>query len=90
MKSEITENFLSLFRALPADAQKQTRAAYRLFLENPRHPGLQVKGINSKTPNLYSARIGDHYRAIGKLIGDTIYWDWLGTHEEYNKLINRL
>jgi mRNA-degrading endonuclease RelE of RelBE toxin-antitoxin system len=87
VKSKITEQFLNRFRALPADAQRQTRAAYRLFKENPRHGSLRFKRISPANPSLYSARVGDHYRAIGKLVGDTVYWDWIGTHEEYNELI---
>lgn len=90
MKSRITEDFLKLFRALPDDAQRQTRAAYRLFKENPRHSSLRIKRISASDPSLYSARIGNHYRAVGFLAGDTMTWFWVGTHEEYNKLINRL
>lgn len=87
MRSKLTDQFIKLFRVLPADAQKQTRAAYRLFQENPRHNSLQIKQLR---PGVYSARIGDHYRAIGKLDGDTYFWFWIGTHEEYNKITNRL
>lgn len=90
MKSSITEDFLKLFRVLPADAQRQTRAAYRLFKENPRHSSLRIKRISPSDPSLYSARIGNHYRAVGFLEGDTMNWFWVGTHQEYNKLTNRL
>ncbi len=38
---------------------------------------------------IYSARIGSHYRAIGVLDGDTMTWTWVGTHEEYNRVIHR-
>jgi hypothetical protein len=31
-------------------------------------------------------RVGDHYRALGRVEGDTITWVWIGTHEEYNRL----
>jgi hypothetical protein len=34
--------------------------------------------------NVWSVRIGDHYRALGKRSGDLIVWFWIGTHEEYN------
>jgi hypothetical protein len=37
--------------------------------------------------NRFSIRIGDHYRAVGQIAGETIEWVWIGTHEDYNKLI---
>ena len=87
MKSKITAQFLKQFRVLPADAQQQMSAAYQLVKENPRHGSLQFKRIGSRNSSIYSARVGDHYRVIGKLIGDTVYWEWIGTYEEYNKLV---
>jgi mRNA-degrading endonuclease RelE of RelBE toxin-antitoxin system len=76
-----------LLESLPADTQRQARVAYQLFQQNPRHPGLQFKRVSAADPSLYSARVGDHYRVIGKLKGDTIIWDWIGTHEAYNRLV---
>jgi hypothetical protein len=37
--------------------------------------------------NVWSARIGDHYRALARCDEDTIVWFWMGTHEEYNNFI---
>ncbi len=85
--SKRTKRFRALLEALPADAQRQAGAAYRLFTQNPRHPSLQFKRISPAEPTLYSARVGDHYRVIGKLKGDTIIWDWIGTHEDYNRIV---
>lgn len=34
--------------------------------------------------NVWSVRIGDHYRALGKRSRDLIVWFWIGTPEEYN------
>ncbi|WIG59618.1 MAG: hypothetical protein OJF49_002365 [Ktedonobacterales bacterium] len=86
--SKRTKRFRALLEALPADAQRQARAAYQLFSQNPRHPSLQFKRISPADATLYSARVGDHYRVIGKLIGDTIVWDWIGTHEDYNRKVH--
>lgn len=37
-------------------------------------------------PGDWSARVGDHYRAVGYFEdSDTFIWTWIGTHEEYNK-----
>lgn len=88
-RSKRTKRFRTRLTALPADAQQQAHEAYELFKLNPRHPGLQFKRISPADPTLYSARVGAHYRVIGKLIGDTVYWDWIGTHEEYNTLTHK-
>jgi hypothetical protein len=29
--------------------------------------------------------VGDHYRAVGKFAGSVFLWEWIGTHEDYNK-----
>ncbi len=88
MKSRITERFVRLFAQLPADAQRQTRAAYRLFLQDPRHPGLHFKRVSPTDPHLYSARVGARYRALGTLDGDTVTWFWIGSHDEYDRLLS--
>ena len=35
-------------------------------------------------PN-WSVRVGAHYRAVGQFAGDIFLWEWIGTHEDYNK-----
>lgn len=85
-RSKRSKRFRALFDALPAEAQKQARDAYEIFKDNPRHNSLQFKRISPTDPRVYSVRIGQHYRAIGKLEGDTVTWVWIGTHEEYNNL----
>ncbi|HEV2713822.1 MAG TPA: hypothetical protein VGU64_01070 [Terriglobales bacterium] len=37
--------------------------------------------------NRFSIRIGDQHRAIGQLVGDIVEWVWIGSHEDYNKLL---
>ena len=36
--------------------------------------------------DVYSVRIGVHYRALELLKQNTIYWFWIGTHAEYDRL----
>lgn len=86
MISRITERFRKAFAELPADVQEQARQAYRLFIENPHHPGLHFKSIHPTRP-IYSVRVGLNYRAVGVREGDEIIWFWIGSHAEYDKLI---
>jgi hypothetical protein len=34
-------------------------------------------------------RIGRGYRALGRRQGDTLVWFWIGTHDDYDRLIGR-
>ena len=79
-----------LLAALPAQVQEQARAAYALFHENPSHPGLRFKQVDSGPPPVYSARVGIGYRAVGTMEGDTAVWFWIGPHADYDELLRRL
>ncbi|MDJ0795690.1 MAG: hypothetical protein QNJ51_02445 [Calothrix sp. MO_167.B12] len=88
MKSRITTRFRQAFGDLPEQVQQQTREAYRQFKQNPYHPSLRFKKVHPELP-IYSARISKSYRAVGNLDGDTIIWFWVGSHAEYDKLLNQ-
>lgn len=77
------------FRDLPSEIQEQTRRAYARFRENPSHPGLRFKKIQDRG-NVHSARITRDYRAPGTVEGDEVVWFWVGSHEEYERLIKLL
>ena len=62
MNSHTTRQFRELLVALPARVQEQARAAYALFQQNPSHPGLCFKQVDSGPPPVYSARVGIAYR----------------------------
>ena len=77
-----TPEFWRLYRALPATTRALARKNYALWSANAFHPSLHFKSIGK--PN-WSVRVGDHYRAIGKFSGSAFVWEWIGTHEEYNR-----
>jgi hypothetical protein len=64
----------------------QSRRAYHLFRDNPSHPGLNFKKVDEEN-NIYSARIGLAYRALGRFDGSDIVWFWIGPHRGYDRLI---
>jgi hypothetical protein len=86
VKSKRAPEFHELYNALPRGIQKRADKAYKLFTENPNHPGLNFEQLKHD-PIWYSARISIHYRAICTREGDTYVWFWVGTHTEYEKLI---
>jgi len=89
MNSRTTRRFRELFAALPSQVQQQARDAYRLFRQNPAHPGLRFKKVHDD-PSIYSARVGIGYRAVGAMADDTVVWFWIGSHADYDKLLKAL
>ena len=89
MKSHITADFRKAYSALPNSIRQQARKAYKLFSDNPNHPSLHFKPIHSRQP-IYSVRINRDFRAVGIREEDTIIWFWIGSHDDYIKLISRL
>lgn len=89
MNSHTTRQFRERVAALPVTVRRQARDAYRLFQQNPSHPGLRFKQVHPDPP-IYSARVGINYRAVGAVQGDTVIWFWIGSHAEYDKLLKQL
>jgi len=89
MNSRITRRFRELFAALPARVQDQARQAYRLFRQNPTHPGLRFKQVHADPPT-YSARVGIGHRAVGVRDGNTVIWYWIGSPADYDTLLKQM
>lgn len=88
MRSHATAQYWKLFRALPQDVRVQAFKAYARFKADPGHPGLNFELIDAQE-HIWSARINDNYRVLGKRDGAEITWFWIGTHREYEKMIRR-
>jgi hypothetical protein len=83
MKHRATPRFWACYRALPEEVQHLADRGYELLKADSRHPSLHFKKIGQ----LWSARIGLHYRALALEAGDEMTWVWIGTHAEYDRLI---
>lgn len=88
MRSRTTEAFRRQFSRLPEDIQRQTREAYTLFQDNPRHPSLRFKQVHPSRP-IFSVRISRDYRVVGIREGEEIVWFWIGSHTDYEQLLAR-
>lgn len=89
MNSRVPRKFRTLLDALPARVRLQAVEAYRQFRLNHSHPGLRFKKVHDDPP-ISSARVGIGYWAIGILEGSTIIWFWIGSHADYDKLLEQL
>lgn len=89
MISRTTEKFRALFILLPNTIKAQAKEAYQQFKSDPYHPSLQFKRVHSSKP-VYSVRINLDYRAVGIIQDNEIIWFWIGSHNVYEKLLNKL
>ena len=84
--SRASAEFFDEYRRLPRHIREKTKRAHRLFLSNPSHTSLDFKPIRAMN-GVYSARIDDQYRVLGRRDGNVIYWYWIGHHSEYDRMI---
>jgi len=84
MISKVSARFWQRYSELPTHIQQLAHEKYLLWQNNPFHPSLRFKPFRG---NMWSVRVGDHYRAVGYFRAkDTFVWLWIGTHEKYNQL----
>lgn len=90
MRSGTNDTFRRLYRKLPAEARRDALKAYRLWKINPHHQSLHFKEIKiTKNKSLWSVRTELGFRALGKRpAADLVIWGWIGTHAEYDRLID--
>ena len=86
MNSVATRRFWDLFHALPAEIQTLAIKNYHLWRVNPNHPALHFRRLKG-SEDRFTVRIGDHYRALGRLSSGTMTWVWIGTHSDYDQLV---
>lgn len=53
---------------------------------NPRHPSLHFRLLVGHKDR-FSVRVGIHYRALAKFDANTVTWVWIGSHAEYDRLV---
>lgn len=86
MKHFALPRFWRSYRELPPAIQKLADKNYALLRSDPTHPSLHFKKIGARK-TLWSVRIGIGYRALGVEEPDGIYWFWIGSHADYDRLI---
>jgi hypothetical protein len=77
--------FWLYYHQLPEDIQQIADASYELLKTNPSHPSLHFKKVNK----YWSVRVGKAYRALGIEVKNGILWFWIGTHDEYDRLMSK-
>jgi hypothetical protein len=63
---------------------KPCRRRLKLWQENPSLKSLGFKKIKA---DLWSVRAGSGFRALATFEDDTFLWFWIGSHDEYERLL---
>lgn len=88
MKSKTLPSFWRAYEKLSNDTKKQARKAYDTWKRIPFHRSLHFKCVNQKE-NIWSLRISRGFRALCLFEGDLVVWFWVGSHDDYEKLIRK-
>jgi hypothetical protein len=89
MISRTTDRFWKCYCQLPEQTRKEAKKAYEIFKKDPYHPSLHFKRIHSTRP-IFSVRITKDYRAVGVQRDKQVLWFWIGSHGDYDSLVNQL
>lgn len=83
MRHFASPSFWERYEELPDSIQELADKNYEILKADPRHPSLHLK----KAGKYWSVRVGRKYRALGVDVDEGILWFWIGTHAEYDKLL---
>jgi hypothetical protein len=78
-----TERFWRCFETLPNSVRKISKKNFELLKNDPTHPSLHFKKVGT----FWSIRAGMNYRALAVEDGNDFIWVWIGTHDEYERMI---
>jgi len=70
--------------------KSESEGSYRLFVADP--ASVKFKAIKRLADGnqLCSARVTRDYRVLGVLVNDIVIWFWIGSHNNYERLIKEL
>ena len=83
LRSHALSEFWDYYDALPANVKQQADKQYALLAANPNHPALRFKSVGP----YWSVRISRGYRPLARRRGDQLFWFWIGSHDQYERLL---
>lgn len=84
MRHFASPSFWEHYQNLPIYVQELADRNFQVMKANPNHPSLHLKRVGK----YWSVRVGRRHRALGVEIENGIVWFWIGTHAEYDKIID--
>ncbi len=79
-----TTRFWKCFDNLPNQVKELAKRNFNLLITDSKYPSLHFK----KVGEFWSARVGSNYRALAVKDEEWFVWVWIGTHEDYERLIS--
>ena len=83
MKHFASSKFWDAYWRLPEHIRVLADKTYTVLKEDPRHPSLHFK----KVGRFWPIRVGLRYRALAVEVDGDMLWFWIGTHADYDRLI---
>ena len=83
MKHLATPNFWDCYNKLPESIRNVADRNFALLKRDSSHRSLHFK----KVGRFWSARVGIQYRALAVESGEDLVWFWIGSHADYDRLI---
>ncbi len=83
MRHFASPSFWQCYGKLPPSIKDLADHSFDLLKANPRHPSLHLQ----KVGKYWSARVGRKHRAVAIELEEGLLWFWIGTHAEYDKLV---
>lgn len=80
--------FWRYYNAFPENVRKLADQQFERLKQDPKHTSLHFKKVG-KWKQLWSVRIGVHYRALGLDKPEGVVWIWIGSHAEYDRLLSQ-
>ena len=88
-KVKTLPSFWKHYERLQENIKRQARKAFQLWKQNPFHPSLHFKCVNSEE-EIWSLRITRGYRALCIYEKNLIVWFWIGHHDDYERLVKKV
>jgi hypothetical protein len=85
MTHRTTTRFWECYHRLPDAVRRLADANFQLLKADPSHPSLHFK----KVGRFWSARVGIQYRALAVESSAGPIWFWIGSHAEYDQLVEQ-
>ncbi len=83
MTHHTTADFWECYARLPESVRRLADGNYQLLRADSHHPSLHFKRVGK----LWSVRVGIGYRALAVDSEDGPLWFWIGSHAEYDRII---
>lgn len=85
MKHYKSPSFQECYNKLPKEIKKLADKNFSFLKQNPDHPSLHIK----KVASYWSVRVGKKYRALAVEVDNGLLWFWIGSHTEYDRMIQK-